>query len=853
MAGNFSFGDYFKEGAIDLAWSLLTGSVDEGGYGLPEDRLWTTVYLDDDEALELWKRYVPESRIQRRDKADNYWHMGVPGPGGPCSEIYYDRGSEHGREGGPIADEDRYLEVWNLVFMQYQLVRGAHEGRLRHRRPAARAEHRHRHGPGARRHRPAGRRQPVRDRHLPRDPRPRGRPGRRDVRRLRRGRRAAARRRRPRPHRRDAHRRRRARPATRARDYVLRRILRRTVRSMRLLGARRPDDGRAGRGLDRRDGPAVPRAGAGRLAHRVGRRRRGGQLPRDAHQGRDRLRQRRPGGARSPAACCPARRPSRCTTPTASRSTSPSRWPPSRGSRSTRRASATLMAEQRTRAKADAKAKKTGGADTRRLPRAARGRRLHRLHRLRRGAVRGGRPRAARRRRGRLRGRRGRRWSTSCWTARRSTPRPAASSPTQGRLVLADGTELVVTDVQKALPGLTVHQARVRVRRGAGRHPGARRRSTSSGAGRSRAPTPRPTWCTPAFRAALGEQATQAGSREPRPAGSASTSPRPRRVPGVGARRRRAGDQRDRPGRPRGPRLRHHPGRGPPARRHGAVRREVRRRGARRRGRRLRPRALRRHARRPLRPARHGQAAVGGLHRLRRAARRGPGRPGRLLLPRPRARAAGPAGRRRSRCRSTRSPTASRPPSRGCARSRRSSPGCAPGRSCSRPGRSPRAPATSRRGVRRGRGPRRHARRPGPLARARRPRPHPGRPAAAVVLVAAGGERVTLVAAVNDAGRARGLSANALLREAAAAVDGKGGGKDDVAQGGGTQRRRDRGRAEPGRGADRRVASGGWPRLREPRSGLSLLVAPSAYATLVALSVAPGCARLVRRSRRARP
>jgi alanyl-tRNA synthetase len=121
MAGNFSFGDYFKSGAIDFAWELLTGSVESGGYGLPEDRLWTTVYLDDDEAFELWRRYVPEERIQRRDKADNYWHMGVPGPGGPCSEIYYDRGSEYGREGGPVADEDRYLEVWNLVFMQYQL------------------------------------------------------------------------------------------------------------------------------------------------------------------------------------------------------------------------------------------------------------------------------------------------------------------------------------------------------------------------------------------------------------------------------------------------------------------------------------------------------------------------------------------------------------------------------------------------------------------------------------------------------------------------------------------------------------------------------------------------------------
>ncbi|HVF20141.1 MAG TPA: alanine--tRNA ligase, partial [Mycobacteriales bacterium] len=121
MAGNFSFGDYFKEGAIDAAWALLTTSVTGGGYGLDADRLWTTVYLDDDEALELWKRYVPEERIQRRDKADNFWHMGVPGPGGPCSEIYFDRGPDYGREGGPIVDEDRYLEVWNLVFMQFQL------------------------------------------------------------------------------------------------------------------------------------------------------------------------------------------------------------------------------------------------------------------------------------------------------------------------------------------------------------------------------------------------------------------------------------------------------------------------------------------------------------------------------------------------------------------------------------------------------------------------------------------------------------------------------------------------------------------------------------------------------------
>ncbi|HEX3256929.1 MAG TPA: alanine--tRNA ligase [Pseudonocardia sp.] len=113
MAGNFSFGDYFKEGAIDLAWSLVTG-----GYGIDPDRLWATVYRDDDEAYALWRRLLPEHRIQRRGGKDNYWDMGIPGPGGPCSEIYFDRGPEHGRDGGPEADEDRYLEIWNLVFMQ---------------------------------------------------------------------------------------------------------------------------------------------------------------------------------------------------------------------------------------------------------------------------------------------------------------------------------------------------------------------------------------------------------------------------------------------------------------------------------------------------------------------------------------------------------------------------------------------------------------------------------------------------------------------------------------------------------------------------------------------------------------
>jgi alanyl-tRNA synthetase len=123
MLGNFSFGDYFKERAIPFAWELLTAPESAGGFGFPESRLWVTVYTDDDEAAKLWHDQVgvPEDRIQRRGLADNYWHMGVPGPGGPCSEIYYDRGREYGREGGPVVDEDRYLEVWNLVFMQDQL------------------------------------------------------------------------------------------------------------------------------------------------------------------------------------------------------------------------------------------------------------------------------------------------------------------------------------------------------------------------------------------------------------------------------------------------------------------------------------------------------------------------------------------------------------------------------------------------------------------------------------------------------------------------------------------------------------------------------------------------------------
>ncbi|MFC6355434.1 alanine--tRNA ligase [Luethyella okanaganae] len=123
MNGNFSFGDYFKEHAIAYAWELLTSSESEGGYGFDEKDLWVTVYKEDDEAIELWKRIagLPSERIQALDKDTNYWHTGQAGPGGPCSEIFFDRGPAYGIDGGPATDDDRYVEIWNLVFMQYLL------------------------------------------------------------------------------------------------------------------------------------------------------------------------------------------------------------------------------------------------------------------------------------------------------------------------------------------------------------------------------------------------------------------------------------------------------------------------------------------------------------------------------------------------------------------------------------------------------------------------------------------------------------------------------------------------------------------------------------------------------------
>ncbi|MFM6962935.1 MAG: alanine--tRNA ligase [Micrococcales bacterium] len=126
MNGNFSFGDYFKREAITFAWEFLTGSRDNGCLGINPELLWVTVFKDDDESIGIWREVadIPMERIQRRGMKDNYWSTGQPGPAGPCSEIYYDRGPAYGIEGGPEADEDRYIEIWNLVFMQFERGKG---------------------------------------------------------------------------------------------------------------------------------------------------------------------------------------------------------------------------------------------------------------------------------------------------------------------------------------------------------------------------------------------------------------------------------------------------------------------------------------------------------------------------------------------------------------------------------------------------------------------------------------------------------------------------------------------------------------------------------------------------------
>ena len=228
MLGNFSFGDYFKPLAIELAWNLITKE-----FGLPKDRLWVTVYHDDDDAFALWKRIagLPESRIVRIATSDNFWAMGDTGPCGPCSEIFYDHGDKipGGPPGSPDADGDRFIEIWNLVFMQYE-----HAGRRRARRPAA-AVDRHRHGPRAHRRGAAGQARQLR--HRPdagADPRQRRGDRRRPPTGRRRCRTASI----------ADHLRASAflvadgvLPSNEGRGYVLRRIMRRAMRHAQLLGA----------------------------------------------------------------------------------------------------------------------------------------------------------------------------------------------------------------------------------------------------------------------------------------------------------------------------------------------------------------------------------------------------------------------------------------------------------------------------------------------------------------------------------------------------------------------------------------------------------------------------------------
>ena len=116
MLGNFSFGDYFKKEAIDFAWELVTS---KSYYGLDPKRLWATVYTSDDEAAELWAKHLPKERIARFGEKDNFWSMGDTGPCGPCTELHYDQGPSVPGDATPNGAGDRVMEIWNLVFMQF--------------------------------------------------------------------------------------------------------------------------------------------------------------------------------------------------------------------------------------------------------------------------------------------------------------------------------------------------------------------------------------------------------------------------------------------------------------------------------------------------------------------------------------------------------------------------------------------------------------------------------------------------------------------------------------------------------------------------------------------------------------
>ena len=530
MAGNFSFGDYFKEGAIRHAWTLVTGTLDDGGYGFDPERIWVTVFENDDEAERLWQEVagLPPERIQRRDGRDNYWDMGIPGPGGPCSEIYYDRGPEHGLEGGPVADEDRYVEIWNLVFMQD--IRGEASpkyGAAPDRRAAA-EEHRHRARRRARRVPAPGRGERLRDRPAA--------PGDRRAWRSSRAaryddgteeqRRPVPGHRRPRPHRRHAHRRRRrARqrgPRLRAAPAAAPRRAQRPAARRHRAGARRP----------RRRSCATPWA--------------------------RRTRRSSPPTSGSPPWCAREEEAFLATLATGSRifETRGGRRPGPSGSTMLPGASAfalhdtygfpiDLTLEMAAEAGLDGRRGRLPLADGRaavprqgrrrrpqarrgrrqRLPRGARARRAHRLPRLHRPSAPRPRSSGSSSTASACPPRARATTSRSCSTAPRSTPRAAASRPTPGGSS-ATGSPSRSPTCSRRCPGCRCTAAR-RARRGHPRRPGL-------GPGRHRAPRrdlalahrhpPR------ARRDAQAPSATpppRPGRSTPR-GGCASTSPRPR-------------------------------------------------------------------------------------------------------------------------------------------------------------------------------------------------------------------------------------------------------------------------------------------------------------------------------------
>ena len=341
MNGNFSFGDYFKEQAP----SRTPGSCSPrprptAATASTEKDLWVTVYEDDDEAIELWKKIagLPDERIQRLGKDTNYWHTGQPGPAGPCSEIFFDRGPEYGIDGGPATDDDRYVEIWNLVFMQYLHRRREVEDRLPHRRANCR---RRTSTPAwawsASRSSSRASTTCTRSTRCARcSTAPPSSRGRRygadhddDVRM-----RVIADHVRSSAH---AHDRRRHARRNEGRGYILRRLLRRSIRAMRLLGVEGPTFARAVRGVARRDEGGVPR-GRERLRPHIEQLALGeeetflrtlasGTTILDVAVADDQ--------AGGPRASSPATPRSCCTTPSASRSTSPSRSPRRPASRST--------------------------------------------------------------------------------------------------------------------------------------------------------------------------------------------------------------------------------------------------------------------------------------------------------------------------------------------------------------------------------------------------------------------------------------------------------------------------------------------------------------------------------------